>query len=103
ATRGTATAPASANWARAGSPTRRRNSRLRLIASAKPQAAGGVTMTESTDLIVLWRTIVQAGGIPAWVEAQLTARGLAVTRRETEGMAERDLDGYKKELKAAAE
>jgi hypothetical protein len=60
-------------------------------------------MTESTDLIVLWRTIVQAGGIPAWVEAQLAARGLAVTRRETEGMSERELEGYKKDLKAEAE
>jgi hypothetical protein len=60
-------------------------------------------MTEPTDLIVLWRNIVQAGGIPAWVEAQLTARGLAVTKRETEGMSERDLEGYKKELKAEAE
>jgi RNA-directed DNA polymerase len=60
-------------------------------------------MTESTDLIVLWRAIVQAGGIPAWVEAQLTARGLAVTRRETEGMSARELEGYKKDLKAEAE
>jgi hypothetical protein len=60
-------------------------------------------MTESTDLVVLWRTIVQAGGIPAWVEAQLAARGLAVTRRETEGMSERELEGYKKDLKAEAE
>jgi hypothetical protein len=60
-------------------------------------------MTEPTDLIVLWRNIVQAGGIPAWVEAQLTARGLAVTRRETEGMSERELEGYKKDLKAEAE
>src|SRR5581483_4928954 len=58
---------------------------------------------ESTDLVVLWRTIVQAGGIPAWVEAQLAARGLAVTRRETEGMSERELEGYKKDLKAEAE
>jgi hypothetical protein len=60
-------------------------------------------MTESTDLIVLWRNIVQAGGIPAWVEAQLTARGLAVTRRETEGLSARELEGYKKDLKAEAE
>ncbi len=60
-------------------------------------------MAEQTDLIVLWRTIVQAGGIPAWVDAQLTARGLFVTRRDASEMSERDLEGYKKELKAEAE
>ena len=39
-------------------------------------------MTEATDLIALWRAIVQAGGIPAWVDVQLQARGLLVTRRD---------------------
>jgi hypothetical protein len=60
-------------------------------------------MAEQTDLIVLWRTIVQAGGIPAWVDAQLTARGLFVTRRDAKEMSERELEGYKKDLKAEAE
>jgi RNA-directed DNA polymerase len=60
-------------------------------------------MTEQTDLIALWRAIVQAGGIPAWVDAQLAARSLLVTRRDTKGMSERDLEGYKKELKTEAE
>jgi hypothetical protein len=60
-------------------------------------------MPEQTDLIILWRTIVQAGGIPAWVDAQLTARGLFVTRRDASEMSERELEGYKKELKAEAE
>ena len=60
-------------------------------------------MAEQTDLIVLWRTIVQAGGIPAWVDAQLTARGLFVTRRDAKTLSERELEGYKKELKAEAE
>jgi hypothetical protein len=60
-------------------------------------------MAEQTDLIALWRTIVQAGGIPAWVDAQLGARGLLVTRRDTSGMSERELETYKKELKAEAE
>ena len=60
-------------------------------------------MTEPTDLIVLWRAIVQAGGIPAWVDAQLAARNLAVTRRDTKGMSERELEGYKKDLKTEAE
>jgi hypothetical protein len=60
-------------------------------------------MPEPTDLVALWRTIVQAGGIPAWVEAQLTARNLLVTRRETKGMSERELEGYKKDLKFESE
>jgi hypothetical protein len=60
-------------------------------------------MAEATDLIVLWRAIVQAGGIPAWVDAQLSARSLLVTRRDAKAMSERELEGYKKELKAEAE
>jgi hypothetical protein len=60
-------------------------------------------MAEQTDQVVLWRAIVQAGGIPAWVEAQLTARGLLVTRRDTDELSPRELEGYKKELKAEAE
>jgi hypothetical protein len=61
------------------------------------------TGSGTPDLIILWRNIVQAGGIPAWVDAQLTARGLFVTRRDAKGMSERDLESYKKELKAEAE
>jgi hypothetical protein len=60
-------------------------------------------MPESTDLIALWRSIVQAGGIPAWVDAQLTARSRLVTRRDLKDMSERELEGYKKDLKAEAE
>src|SRR5438132_444049 len=60
-------------------------------------------MSEQPDLIAQWRTIVQAGGIPAWVDAQLRARSLLVTRRETKGMSDRELEGYKKELKAESE
>src|SRR5215471_1455753 len=60
-------------------------------------------MAEQPDLIVLWRTIVQAGGIPAWVDAQLQARGLLVTRRDASKMADREKEGYKKELKKEAE
>jgi RNA-directed DNA polymerase len=60
-------------------------------------------MAEQTDRVALWRAIVQAGGIPAWVEAQLTARGLLVTRRDTKELSPRELEGYKKELKAEAE
>jgi RNA-directed DNA polymerase len=60
-------------------------------------------MTDQTDLIALWRAIVQAGGIPAWVDAQLAARNLQVTRRDTKEMSERELEGYKKDLKFEAE
>jgi hypothetical protein len=60
-------------------------------------------MAEPVDLIALWRTIVQAGGIPAWVDAQLQARGLLVTRRDAAAMSDREKETYKKELKAEAE
>src|SRR5262245_17215383 len=60
-------------------------------------------MAEQTDLITLWRNIVQAGGIPAWVEAQLSARSLLVTRRDTAELSDRERESYKKELKAEAE
>jgi hypothetical protein len=60
-------------------------------------------MAETTDLVSLWRTITQAGGIAAWVDAQLTSRGLLVTRRETEGLSDAERESYKKELKAEAE
>jgi hypothetical protein len=60
-------------------------------------------MAEPTDLIALWRTIVQAGGIAAWVDAQLSARGLLVTRRDASTLSDREKEGYKKELKAEAE
>src|SRR5262249_4974952 len=60
-------------------------------------------MAEQLDLIVLWRTIVQAGGIPAWVDAQLGARGLLVTRRDAAALSDREKESYRKELKAEAE
>jgi hypothetical protein len=60
-------------------------------------------MPDQPDLIVLWRSIVAAGGIPAWIDAQLTARSLLVTRRDTTEMSDRDKETYKKELKAEAE
>jgi hypothetical protein len=60
-------------------------------------------MAEQPDLIVLWRTIVQAGGIPAWVNAQLQARSLLVTRRDDAAtLSGNELDTYKKSLKAEA-
>lgn len=60
-------------------------------------------MARQTDLTTLWRNIVQAGGIQAYVQAQLVERGFAVQRRETDGMSQRELAQYKKSLKAEAE
>jgi retron-type reverse transcriptase len=60
-------------------------------------------MSRTTDLISLWRTINTAGGVEAFVTAELTRRGFLVQRRETDGMSDRELEKYKKELKAEAE
>jgi hypothetical protein len=60
-------------------------------------------MAAPTDMLALWRAIVQAGGIPAYIQAQLTARGLAVERKDTTGMSATDLEAYKKALRAEAE
>jgi hypothetical protein len=59
-------------------------------------------MAEQTDLVALWRAVVQAGGIPAWVEAQLAARSLLVTRRDAAALSDREREEYKKGLKAEA-
>jgi len=59
-------------------------------------------MADPTDLKALWQAIVGAGGIPAWVDAQLTARGLLVTRRDAATLSEKEREDYKNELKAEA-
>src|SRR5258708_3658505 len=56
-----------------------------------------------TDLIDLWRTVEQAGGVRAYVDAQLAESGFVVQRRETDKMSDRERDAYKKSLKAEAE
>lgn len=50
----------------------------------------------------LWRAIDRAGSIDAYVESQLREHGFFVERRETDEMSKRELDRYKKELKAEA-
>jgi hypothetical protein len=60
-------------------------------------------MAETTDLVAQWRAIVQAGGISAWIDAQLSARGLLVTRRDAAELSDREKETYKKDLKAEAE
>jgi hypothetical protein len=57
---------------------------------------------KKTDSVALWQLITQAGGIPAYIEAQLRERGLFVERKETEGMPDKDKDAYKKSLRAEA-
>ncbi len=56
-----------------------------------------------SDLIDLWRTVEQAGGVRPYVQAQLVERGFVVQRRETDQMSDREKDVYKKSLKAEAE
>ena len=56
-----------------------------------------------SDPIALWRAIEQAGGVQAYVNAQLTERGFLVQRRETDQMSDREREAYKKSLKAEAE
>jgi RNA-directed DNA polymerase len=60
-------------------------------------------MATQTDPVTLWRLIAQAGGIPAWITAQLTEKGLLVQRKEARGMSGSELDAYKKALRAEAE
>ncbi len=60
-------------------------------------------MARQTDLATLWRAITQAGSAQAYIDAQLTERGFLVERREAEGMSERELDAYKKSLRAESE
>jgi hypothetical protein len=62
-----------------------------------------MSRASTPDLFALWRTIATAGGIEQHVTAELTRRGVLVARRETDGMSDRELDQYKKQLKAESE
>jgi hypothetical protein len=57
----------------------------------------------ATDLLSLWRNIVQAGGVQAYVDQQLRERGFLVQRREADKLNERELKAYKESLKKEAE
>jgi len=57
-------------------------------------------VARQTDLATLWRTIQQAGGLRAYIDAQLRERGFLVERREVDGMSDRELKQYKNALKA---
>jgi retron-type reverse transcriptase len=55
------------------------------------------------DPATLWRLIKQAGGMKAYIDAQLKERGFLVTRRDADAMSDREKDSYKKALKQEAE
>ena len=59
--------------------------------------------TTRTDPLTLWRQIVQAGGVGAYIDGQLRERGFLVTRRDADDMPDREKDLYKKQLKTEAE
>src|SRR6266576_2638108 len=61
------------------------------------------TTTTPTDNATLWRLIVQAGGMKAYIDGQLRERGFLVTRRDADAMSDREKDTYKKALKQEAE
>src|SRR5262245_9685169 len=62
-----------------------------------------MTMARATNYLELWRTVTQAGGRQAYIDAQLRERGFLVERRDTDGMSERELADYKKSLRTEAE
>jgi retron-type reverse transcriptase len=59
-------------------------------------------MTTTASPADLWATIAAAGGLAAYIDAQLKERGYLVERRDADAMSDRERDRYKKELKAEA-
>lgn len=55
--------------------------------------------TRTTDIATLWREISAAGGIDAYIQAQLQQHGFLVQRRETDRMSKTELKRYKQALK----
>ncbi len=60
------------------------------------------TRTRS-EMLTLWRNILQAGGPRAYIDAQLRERGFLVQRRDADSMSERELKRYKEELRAESQ
>ena len=56
-------------------------------------------MSVTSSPVALWQTITQAGGVRAYIDAQLKERGYLVERRDADAMSDREKDRYKKELK----
>ena len=59
-------------------------------------------MSVTSSPVALWQTITQAGGVRAYIDAQLKERGYLVERRDADAMSDREKDRYKKELKQEA-
>ena len=60
------------------------------------------TRSDYQRLLDLWRAIGQAGGVNAYVQAQLRERGFVLERKKTESMSKSELSAYKKSLKEEA-
>src|SRR4051812_36679571 len=60
------------------------------------------TRSDYQRLLDLWRNIGQAGGVNAYVQAQLRERGFVLERKKTDGMSKSELSAYKKSLKEEA-
>lgn len=52
--------------------------------------------------MTLWRLIVQAGGVKAYIDGQLRERGFLVVRRDADALSDREKEQYKKQLKQEA-
>ena len=59
-------------------------------------------MSVTSSPAALWQQITQAGGVRAYIDAQLKERGYLVERRDADAMSDREKDRYKKELKQEA-
>jgi hypothetical protein len=66
-------------------------------------ATAAVATVTAPDALTLWRLIVQAGGVKAYIDAQLKERGFLVVRRDADAMSDRERDAYKRALKQEAE
>jgi len=60
------------------------------------------TRTTTERLLDLWRAIGQAGGVNAYVQQELRARGFVLERKKTDSMSKTELAAYKKSLKEEA-
>jgi hypothetical protein len=60
------------------------------------------TRSEYQRLFDLWRAIGQAGGVSAYVQGELRARGFVLERKKTDEMSKAELAAYKKSLKEEA-
>src|SRR5262245_4755635 len=60
------------------------------------------TRSDYQRLFDLWRAIGQAGGVNAYVQQELRAKGFVLERKKTDGMSKAELSAYKKSLKDEA-